>query len=131
MSPHQGPKETVLSRLVQVRLADATALLKTGKPEQRNAAMYLSGYAVECALKSRLCRQIGKERLPPAYHRHDLRWLAERAGARQWARERREELSKLCNVWGVGLRYELRPWDSAEVRRFLGKTRELSRWVLK
>jgi hypothetical protein len=130
MSPHAAPKKTVLSRLVQVRLDDASALLKTGKPEQRNAAMYLSGYAAECALKASLCRRSDVDMLPPDFRNHDLKRLAVCAGADNWAKERREELSFVYSEWRVEMRYELRSFNAAHVKRFLQKVREFSEWLL-
>ena len=130
MPSQPGPKATVLSQLVRVRLDDATALLKTGKPEQRNAAMYLSGYAAECALKARLCRQFGEARLPLAFRSHDLTRLAERAGAYKWASKHREELSFVCSEWRVEMRYDMRSFNVAQVERFLRNVKEFSKWLL-
>ena len=126
----RGPKESVLRQLVRVRLDDAATLLKGGNPEQRNAAMYLSGYAAECALKAHLCKQTREARLPLRFHRHDLVWLAEQAGASHWSRERRNSLSLVHGAWRVEMRYELRPLDAADVSRFLARVREISKWLL-
>ncbi len=48
---------TDLQRLAQVRLDDAQVLLKGGRWA---AAYYLTGYAVECALKACLLRHLGE-----------------------------------------------------------------------
>ena len=49
------PKRTEFQELTVLRLNEATTLLAHNYP---NGAFYLAGYAVECALKSAICRTL-------------------------------------------------------------------------
>lgn len=50
-----------LQRLAETRLREARALLNAG---EYSGAYYLSGYAVECALKACICRQYPGDTFP-------------------------------------------------------------------
>ena len=68
--------------LARVRLAEAKALLDAG---QFSGAYYLSGYAVECALKACIARQTRQHDFPPRpnvvrdMYTHDLADLVKHA----------------------------------------------------
>jgi hypothetical protein len=53
--------ESTLRTIAKARLADAKALLKAGRYD---GAIYLGGYAVELALKSRICKTLGWTEFP-------------------------------------------------------------------
>jgi HEPN domain-containing protein len=63
------------------RLADADALLSAGR---HAGAYYVSGYAVECALKACIARRTKQDEFPPkeapTYYVHDLAKLRSIAG---------------------------------------------------
>jgi HEPN domain-containing protein len=67
--------------LAAERLDDAAALLESGRYA---CAYYISGYAVECALKACIARQTKQDEFPPKdgakYYVHDIRRLLDIAG---------------------------------------------------
>lgn len=69
--------------IADLRAKEAEILLKGGKP---NGAYYLAGYAVECALKACIARQVKKYQFPPKADRarklytHNLDELISEAG---------------------------------------------------
>ncbi len=71
-------------KLAETRLEDAKALLQAGRFD---AAYYLAGYAVECALKACVCGQTREFDFPPKetrdYYTHDLDKLLKTAGLRE------------------------------------------------
>ena len=69
-------------QLAVMRLADAKVLLATGT--NANAAYYLAGYAVECALKACIAKRTMQYQFPPLdvkehYYTHNLNTLAKTA----------------------------------------------------
>jgi hypothetical protein len=75
-------KASDLKQLAQEHLDDANTL----QGGQRFAgAIYLAGYAVECALKFRICQTLGWSEFPPsnehrALRSHDLNFLLNYSG---------------------------------------------------
>jgi HEPN domain-containing protein len=67
--------------LAAERLDDAAALLNSGRYA---CAYYISGYAIECALKACIARQTKQDEFPPKdaakYYVHDIPRLLEIAG---------------------------------------------------
>ena len=53
---------TDFQQLAELRLQDAEAMLQVGRYE---AAYYLAGYAVECAIKACIAKRTGAESFPP------------------------------------------------------------------
>jgi hypothetical protein len=126
------PKRTVLTALVEVRLRDGEALLRSGEPQRRIGAIYVAGYGLECALKARLCQDRRAAKLPREFAHHDLRRLAECSTIwpvlkvdKQWHRA----FTSLCSEWAVAMRYAVRPYNPTEVRKFIEKTREFTKWL--
>ena len=75
---------TDLQLLADARLADATALLSAGR---YGGAYYMVGYAVECALKACITKQIREHDFPDRKlivdsYTHDLQQLLKLAGLR-------------------------------------------------
>ena len=104
--------------LSQTRLADARTLLDA---ERYDAAYYLAGYSVECALKACLCKQIREHHFPPRntdkYYSHQLVTLAREAGVEE-VLEANSDLRRNWNIvkdWSEQTRYELGE-DSAKIR---------------
>lgn len=91
---------TDYQRIAEIRLADATALLKEG---QYDGAYYIAGYAVECALKACIAKQTRLHDFPPRkadkYYTHDLNHLLEFAALRADVDQEKQSLSALGNNW--------------------------------
>ncbi len=130
----RGPKLTVLRDLVRVRFADAEALLRTRVPERRNAAMYMAGYGVECALKAQICVSRDENCLPAEFFHHNLRRLAEATD--KWPSllepdpRHLDRLTYLESEWQTAMRYAKRSYDYAYVAGFIDKAREFTEWPL-
>jgi hypothetical protein len=126
---------TVLRDLVRVRFADAEALLRTRVPERRNAAMYMAGYGVECALKAQICVTRDDDCLPAQFFHHDLRRLAEATD--KWPAmsganpQHLDRLTYLESEWRTAMRYAKRNYGYADVVSFIGKAREFTEWLLR
>ena len=129
------PKRTVLHALVRMRLDDAWALFRVSQerkaPQRRNGALYLAGYAVECALKARICLHRRRGRLEPEFFTHDLFALAQAAGLWPGFVAEPGTISAFERVafWHVALRYQALTWATSDVWRFLRDCEELTRWV--
>jgi HEPN domain-containing protein len=69
-------------QLAQIRIAEAQKLLEAGMPE---GAYYLAGYAVECALKACIAKNVKQFDFPPpkreieTYYTHNIEKLVEAA----------------------------------------------------
>ena len=126
------PKRTVLTALIEVRLRDGEALLRSGEPQRRIGAIYVAGYGLECALKARLCQDRRAVKLPREFAHHDLRRLVESSTVwpnlknnKQWL----DTFRALCSEWVVAMRYDVRPYDPTAVRKFIAKIREFAKWL--
>jgi hypothetical protein len=73
----------IFQELARIRIEDAKVLLDAGRSD---AAYYLAGYAVECALKACIAKLTSQYDFPPkprvveSYYRHDLQGLLKAAG---------------------------------------------------
>jgi HEPN domain-containing protein len=100
-------------QLAELRLEDARALLHAGR---YSGAFYLSGYAIECALKScvsKLTREFDfpDKALANQAHTHEITKLIDAAGLRNsWDRELSRD-SELSKNWAI-----VRDWS--EVSRY-------------
>lgn len=75
--PREPLRGTVFAEVAVERMSDADALLR----ERRyNGAIYMAGYAVECALKAALCRHQVETWLTVDEQSHDLSAYAARMG---------------------------------------------------
>lgn len=131
--PDKGPKQTVLRSLVTIRFADAEVLLSTKVQQRFNGAMYMAGYGIECALKARICADRREDHLEKQFRHHDFRRLAEKT--QKWAElpehdTHRETLVVLQTEWDVHMRYEVPYRNADEVRKFIGKARDFTTWLL-
>lgn len=92
-----------LQKIADVRIEDARVLLDTGRFE---AAYYLLGYAVECALKSCIAKQIREFDFPDKKlindsYSHDLLKLLRVSGVRHIFEEDWKANSALESNWAV------------------------------
>jgi HEPN domain-containing protein len=95
-----------LKKIAQARLEDAEALLKS---QRYDGAVYLCGYAVELALKARICLNMGWSGYPStrpefqkyqSFKTHDLDVLLHLSGAKAMM------LQKLRIEWSAVAKWE-------------------------
>jgi HEPN domain-containing protein len=100
-----------LRRLAFARLKDARALYAAGRYD---AALYLCGYAVELALKARICRTLRWEGYPESrtefanyssFKIHNLQVLLELSGRKQQIKLHHPEAWLKVREWDPGRRY--------------------------
>ncbi len=102
-----------LDRIAQARLGDAKALLAAGR---HDGATYLCGYAVEVALKARICRTLNWPEFPStgsefqtyrSFHTHELDVLLRLSG--QEARVKQQHFTDWNTVamWKPESRYNV------------------------
>ncbi len=99
-----------LQRLAELRLEDAAALLAA---ERWDAAYYIVGYAVECALKACFVTQFREHQVPDrkkvnSFYTHDLNELLSQAGLREQFEEAVAADARLLENWR-----KLREWSEA------------------
>lgn len=96
-------------RLAELRAEEAGVLVR-GRKQQ--GAYYLSGYAVECALKACIAKQTKKNEFPPdrryvgKIYTHDLNELLKEAGLEQQLANDTQANPMLANNWNVGKNVE-------------------------
>jgi HEPN domain-containing protein len=99
-----------LQKLVRIRLAEARLLLQNGRYE---GAYYLSGYAVECALKACIAKQVKKFDFPDKKtvidsHSHNLEQLLSVSGLKQLHQNEMQNYPQFAVNWAV-----VRDWSSS------------------
>ncbi|MFP4173930.1 MAG: HEPN domain-containing protein [Candidatus Hydrogenedentota bacterium] len=92
-----------LEQLVDIRVSEARALLESGHYE---GSYYLAGYAVECAIKACIAKQVREHDFPDKNlaqksHQHDLTELLGVAGLKQKLVEKGRIDSDFLSYWGV------------------------------
>jgi HEPN domain-containing protein len=106
--------------LAAERLDDAVALLKAGRYA---CAYYVSGYAVECALKACIARQTKQDDFPPKdaarYYVHDIPKLLDIAGLGSAFKEASKDPTFRANWavvkdWSEESRYQSRQQQQAQ-----------------
>lgn len=111
----------ILQALAEARVADARTLLNA---KRFDAAYYLAGYAIECALKACIAKKTKRYDFPDAalarkVYTHDLEELAEIAGLMKPLKQQFRHDSALEAKWGIVKdwsevsRYELVPQREA------------------
>jgi hypothetical protein len=125
-------------RLTRLRLRDARALLATGNTE---GAYYLSGLAVECALKSAIARKTQRHEFPPkptvvsGMYVHDLNKLLIAAGLDSTLDSAAAVNSALKTNWAlvkdwtVESRYIVSGLNGEELYRAVGGRNGVLRWL--
>ncbi len=102
---------TELRRMSEAKLADAIALRNAGRYD---AAMYLCGYAVELALKARVCETLGWIEFPARsgeFHNyqslrtHDLNVLLDFSGIHNRVRSEYRTAWEVVGKWAHNWRY--------------------------
>lgn len=123
-------------RLAETPLEDAKALLKAGRFD---AAYYLAGYAVECALKACICRNTREFDFPPRsvseYYTHDLNKLlgTSKQSALEQSFKTDETLAGYWDVvkdWKEDSRYDSVPDAEARARDLIEAISDAEHGVL-
>ncbi len=121
-----------MRRLARERIAEAAVLIRAG---HYDTAVYLCGYAVEVAMKARICRTLrwaefpgeAKEWQPHhAFLRvHDLRRLVKWSGYEDELQRYPNEIYWVeVNTWNPEMRYKQSgTWDRPKAMKFLRATR--------
>lgn len=120
-------------RVAYQRYEDGVALLEISRPR---AAIYLTGYAVECILKALLLTAtpaneradvLASFRGPIA---HNIDWLRERLVIRigRFPVEENRFVSVVCS-WSTDLRYEPGPGDVDDAKSFLTAAESILNWA--
>jgi len=92
-----------LEKLVEIRISEATILLSSGNYP---GAYYLAGYALECALKACIAKQVNQydfpnKQLAIACHSHKLPELIGVAGLKQALSQKEKEDTEFGLNWAV------------------------------
>lgn len=104
---------TELDRIAQARLDDARALLAAGR---HDGAIYLCGYAVEVALKARICRTLNWPEFPTtggefqpykSFQTHELDVLLRLSGQEQKVKQQHFGDWNTVAVWKSESRYNV------------------------
>ena len=121
-------------RVAYQRLEDGSLMLD--KLDRPKAAIYLTGYAVECILKALILANTPTRARPNISRSFrgasglDLSWLREVLGGRRVAV--RPEIARALTYvasWSVDLRYEPGPGDREDAERFVAATRTIMEWA--
>jgi|APLak6261678124_1056121.scaffolds.fasta_scaffold00001_3 HEPN domain-containing protein len=95
--------KTDLENLVEIRISEAATLLKS---KNFPGAYYLAGYALECALKACIAKQVQQhdfpnKKLAEDSYSHDLQKLLGVAGLKQDLAKKEEEDTEFKLNWAV------------------------------
>lgn len=120
-------------RVAYQRYDDGAALLEISRPQ---AAIYLTGYAVECMLKALLLTSTpasGRAGILATFHgaiAHNIDWLREQLVRRigRFPVSENRHVS-LVSSWSTDLRYEPGPGDPEDAEAFLEATRSILAWA--
>ena len=125
-----GTRGTVFRQVAQVRLDDASILLK----QKRFAgAIYLAGYAAECLLKWAVTRRLECVYLPADFEIHDLAALLRQAGLEPLLldeAELRDVFWALADTWGPELRYLAKSPASEKANSLYQQIARVYDWIV-
>jgi HEPN domain-containing protein len=133
-SGHNSIHVRNFQRAAAHRLEEAVFLLESGG--YTTAAVYLSGYAIECALKALLLSTVPMTRQLEVLHSfrglraHDFDWLVSELRRRR-VNIPRTTVALLVSVswWETDLRYSPRTIGLSDARDFLAVTQSVLMWV--
>jgi HEPN domain-containing protein len=124
-----------LRMIARARLRDAQVLLKA---KRFDGAFYLSGYAVELALKARICRTLKWREFPQSgrefedfksLRTHDLEVLVKFSGFAERVTARALTEWSLVAKWNPEKRYQaigmLKPLEAAEMVKYVERLLEI------
>jgi hypothetical protein len=129
-----------LQQIARLRLKESRALLKAGLPA---GAFYLAGYAIECAFKACIAKQVKRHDFPDKATvekswKHDLKELAKTAGLEQSLADEIKNNPQFSANWGV-----VKEWNEASrysaattmieardmIRAVSARTNGVLRWI--
>src|ERR1700693_2461640 len=102
-----------LDNIARARIEDAKALLTVGRFD---GATYLCGYAVEVALKARICRTLNWAEFPStsnefqayrSFQTHELDILLHLSGQKARVKQNHFQLWSTLAIWKVDSRYNV------------------------
>lgn len=119
-----------LTEVADGRLLDADALLEAGRFA---AAVYVSGYAVECYLKAAICKTLDLDDLPGTFAVHDLEVLLFYSGLNrriQGDPPAHYAFNQLRDVWSERVRYDdPKRYSRPEAESVISWVKEVVRWI--
>jgi HEPN domain-containing protein len=125
-----GTRGTLFRDLAKMRLLDAEVLLKGKRNE---GAVYLAGYAVECALKWAITERDQTIYLDGALEIHDLDLLLKASGLDPCLAEDRQIrplYSALSDSWGPQGRYSGKRITAKEATLLYNQARLVYGWII-
>ena len=134
------PRDKDAKRFYQAakqRLEDADFLVEAARTL---AAVYLSGYCVECMWKALIITQAGKDKKDEVLEQfagskaHDFRWLRalyEKYGGPQPPKKDKElgHAFKTVGSWGTHLRYDTATMPTDDANAFVDAVRLIRAWA--
>jgi len=126
-------KRSVLRADAEKWLEVADLILRSKKGSRlAKWAIYCAGYAIEFALKARICDVLGVDKLPADYETHDLNKLAQSAGIYDaLKREQPQNWQSITGTWSTALRYTGKRFSTPDAEIFIVRVREVLRWLKK
>jgi HEPN domain-containing protein len=125
-----GTRGTLFKEVAKMRLEDAAVLLR-GK--RYHGAIYLSGYAVECALKWAITVNIGSPYLPKEFETHNLEAFIHKAGLLS-SLQRDSAISSLYSVivdeWEPSRRYSAARISKHQATTLYNQARQVYEWII-
>jgi HEPN domain-containing protein len=125
-----GTRGTLFKEVAKMRLEDAAVLL-SGK--RYHGAIYLSGYAVECALKWAITVNLGSPYLPKGFETHDLEAFVHAAGllpSLQRDRSIRSLYSVIVDEWQPSRRYSAAKISPRQATTLYTQALQLYEWII-
>jgi hypothetical protein len=123
------PSSQQYKAAAQRRYKEAQILMRA-RPPQRNGAVYLGGYVIECILKAIVCRlPTSEKRRRLLYQSHDLVGLLNEsvdahAAVYQYV-NCAKAFARVAALWDVQLRYVPRELEPAQVADFFLRIEEV------
>lgn len=121
---------TVFREVARIRLEDAEVLLDR---RRHGGAVYLAGYAVECAFKFAITRRRGEPYLPAEMEIHKLDDLLDKSGLKT-SMDKDEQTSaayaEIADYWQPARRYSAAIVSHHDAQRLCKMVRQLYSWII-
>ncbi len=125
-----GTRGTLFKEIAKMRLEDAEVLLKG---DRFHGAVYLAGYAVECALKWAITVKLGSTYLPEKFETHNLDKFVHEADllpAMQNNRAIRKLYTVIVDEWEPSRRYSASNISPRQARTLYNQARQVYEWII-
>lgn len=129
-TPRGGTRGTLFLEIARLRLDDASTLLEASR---YGGAMYIVGYAIECALKWAIAERRGQIHVPAELEHHNWDVLLNASGltnALQANPVLNAMFSTLADHWNPSLRYNTLRYPVNEARGLYNQYNQLFAWIL-